>query len=178
MKCIRCNSIMDADAPRELHAEYRDKPVSFILNAPGCPTCGHVAVLGKTMKAYTRALADAYRKSEDLMTVAEMEQARKQLGLSRQQFADYVYVGIAAYKRWLRGDVQSRAYDKLVRLRIDLDCIKQSANELVERMIGATTQIESTATIHGGPKTGRREGGSYDVFDEPIGTSAAAGLAA
>jgi putative zinc finger/helix-turn-helix YgiT family protein len=175
MKCIRCKSTMNAEAPTQVSAEFKRKQLSFEVVAPRCPNCGDVAIIGPAFKAYTRGLADAYRVSEGLLTIAEMERARKQMGLSRQRFADYVYVGIAAYKRWLRGDTQSRPYDKLVRLRIDLLCIEQSARELVEHMTPAETLGQQAAS--------RFKGGSFSYeFDgyaaSPASDSSVADMAA
>ena len=54
--------------------------------------------------------------------------------MSRDEFADFVFVGIATYKRWLRGEIQSKPLDKLVRLRTDLRCLEATASELVNKL--------------------------------------------
>ena len=145
MKCARCGSVMEPEAPRTVTATVRDTPVSVTVPAPECPKCGHVAILGKTLRGYTRAAAEAYRRTQGLLTVAEMERARRALGMSREEFSEYVFVGIATFKRWLRGEIQSKPYDKLVRLRTDLVCLEATTSELLERMAAANSS-DSPAT--------------------------------
>ena len=44
---------------------------------------------------YSRAGADAYRRAHDLLTTSELDQMRKNLGMTWTQFAEYVHVGVA-----------------------------------------------------------------------------------
>jgi putative zinc finger/helix-turn-helix YgiT family protein len=159
MKCIRCGNVMESEAPRSVTGEVRGESVTVVLNAPACPECGHVAILGSRMRQFTRAAADSYRRKKALLTVEEMERVRRQLTLSRDEFAEYVFVGIATYKRWLRGEIQSRAYDKLVRLRTDLQCLENSSNELMERLTAGVGTANTVQTV----RTQRVSGSSGDA---------------
>jgi putative zinc finger/helix-turn-helix YgiT family protein len=136
---------MGPEAPQTVSAEVRGDTVGVTITAPKCGECGHVAILGKTFRIFTRAAADSYRRLHNLLTVEEMERVRKQLGMTREEFAEYVFVGIATFKRWLRGEIQSLAYDKLVRLRTDLQCLERSQTELVERLTAASPALDTSS---------------------------------
>ncbi len=51
------------------------------------------------------------------------------------EFASYVSVGIATLKRWRRGEIQTEALDRLVRLRADLQYAESAAGELRARLV-------------------------------------------
>ena len=53
------------------------------------------------------------------------------------EFADYLFIGIATLKRWNRGEIQTQALDRLVRLRADPNFLERAASELHERLTKA-----------------------------------------
>ncbi len=64
----------------------------------------------------------------------EIDILRRNLNMTLPEFADYVSVGIATLKRWRRGEIQTEALDRLVRLRTDLQYAEAAANELRARL--------------------------------------------
>lgn len=134
MKCIRCGHTMEPEAPRTVDAELRGLQLSVTVVAPQCPSCGRVAISGKTARAYHRAVSDAYRRKTGLLTTDDINRLRRDLAMTWHEFSEYVFVGIATLKRWMQGEIQSQALDRLVRLRSDLPFLEQTASELVVRL--------------------------------------------
>jgi transcriptional regulator with XRE-family HTH domain len=84
---------------------------------------------------YSRGAADAYRIRHMLLTTREIDQMRRNLGMTWKQFAKYVNVGIATLKRWMRGEIQTAALDSLVRLKADPSYAQQALEELLGRLV-------------------------------------------
>lgn len=139
MKCIKCGTTMLAPAPQQLEGEVRGVRVGVTVVAPSCGECGHVAMIGRVIRDYHRATADAYRVTQGLLTTNDLERLRASLGMNRVQFAEFVFIGIATLKRWLRGEIQNAALDKLVRLRTSFAEMQASSKELTEQMTARTT---------------------------------------
>jgi putative zinc finger/helix-turn-helix YgiT family protein len=130
MKCIVCGHDVEPEAPRTVEAELKGEPVSVELSAPQCANCGEVVILGKHVRAYHRAVSDAYRRKVGLLTIDEIDSLRRNLNMTLPEFASYLSVGIATLKRWRRGEIQTEALDRLVRLRADLQYAESAASEL------------------------------------------------
>ena len=137
MKCIKCGHAVEPEAPRSVEAELKGERVSVALNAPQCMNCGRVVILGKNARAYHRAVSDAYRRKVGLLTIDEIDRLRRDLKMTWPEFAGYVFVGIATLKRWRRGEIQTQALDRLVRLRADPRFIEMAAKELNARLATA-----------------------------------------
>ena len=140
MKCIKCGHVVEPEAPRTVEAELKDERVSVTLNAPQCMNCGRVVILGKNARAYHRAVSDAYRRKVGLLTIGEIDRLRRNLKMTWPEFANYVFVGIATLKRWRRGEIQTQALDRLVRLRADPRFLEMAANELQARLATAAVR--------------------------------------
>lgn len=99
--------------------EYRGVPLRF--SAPGmrCDSCSYETVTVAQAAEYNRAMVDAYRSHEGLLTSDDIRAARQRLDMSQQDFADYLGVGIASVKRWEWGQVQEKSLDKLIRVLTD-----------------------------------------------------------
>ena len=134
MKCIKCGYVVEPEAPRTVEAELKGEKVSVELSAPQCANCGEVVLLGKRVRAYHRAVSDAYRRKVGLLTMDEIDRLRRNLDMTLPEFASYVSVGIATLKRWRRGEIQTEALDRLVRLRADLQYAERAASELRARL--------------------------------------------
>jgi hypothetical protein len=157
---------MLAPAPQQLEGEVRGVRVGVTVVAPSCGKCGHVALVGRAIREYHRATADAYRVTERLLTTKDLEKLRQSVGMTRQQFAEHVLIGIATLKRWLRGEIQTRAYDTLVRLRTDFGEIQASSKKLTELMTAHTpTTVMTSAPATRRPKV--MVCYSDDVFTDP-----------
>ncbi len=141
MKCIKCGHVVEPAAPRTVEAELRGERLSVTLDAPQCPNCGRVVMLGKNTRTYYRAVSDAYRSKVGLLTMAELDSLRRGLNMKWPEFARYVFVGIATLKRWRRGEIQTQALDRLVRLRADPEYLHKTACELRGRLVAANASV-------------------------------------
>ena len=140
MKCIKCGHVVEPEALRTVETELKGERVSVTLNAPQCMNCGRVVILGKNVRAYHRAVSDAYRRKAGLLTIDEIDRLRRDLSMTWPEFASYVFVGIATLKRWRRGEIQTQALDRLVRLRADPRFLEMAANELHARLATAAVR--------------------------------------
>ena len=134
MKCMKCGHVVEPEAPRTVEAELKGEHVSVEVIAPQCAKCGEVVLLGRHVRAYHRAVSDAYRREVGLLTIDEIDSLRRNLNMTWPEFASYVSVGIATLKRWRRGEIQTQALDHLVRLRADLQYAERAAVELRARL--------------------------------------------
>lgn len=137
MKCIKCGHVVESEALRTIDAELKGERVSVTLNAPQCMNCGRVVILGKNVRTYHRAVSDAYRRKVGLLTIDEIDRLRRNLKMTWPEFASYVFVGIATLKRWKRGEIQTQALDRLVRLRSDPRFLEAAQAELHRRLASA-----------------------------------------
>lgn len=137
MKCIKCGHVVEPEARRTVEAELKGEHVSVEVIAPQCAKCGEVVLLGRHVRAYHRAVSDAYRREVGLLTIDEIDSLRRNLNMTLPEFADYVFVGIATLKRWRRGEIQTQALDRLVRLRADPGFLEEAKAELDRRLADA-----------------------------------------
>ncbi len=69
-----------------------------------------------------------------LATIEEIDGLRRNLKMTWPEFASYVSVGIATLKRWKRGEIQTQALDRLVRLQADLRFLNEARSKLKARL--------------------------------------------
>ena len=172
MKCIKCGHVVEPAAPRTMETELRGERVSVTLEAPQCPNCGRVVMLGKDTRTYYRAVSDAYRSKVGLLTTSELDNLRRGLNMKWPDFARYVFVGIATLKRWRRGEIQTQALDRLVRLRADPEYLLETASELREHLAAAKSSVEPAR--HGLQRDALTAGGAAAAAGAAM-SSAAAG---
>lgn len=147
MKCIQCGEFVEPEAPRNIDAELKGERVSVTLRLPWCSRCNRAVILGRNVRAYHRAVSDAYRRKVGLLTSSEIDSLRRNLDMTWPEFANYLFVGIATLKRWNRGEIQTQALDRLVRLRADPRFLEKAASELHERL----TRAAFSHVAHRGP---------------------------
>jgi putative zinc finger/helix-turn-helix YgiT family protein len=103
----------------EFSGEFRGETVTVLAPALFCSECGYKTVRGDEFEKFQALVADAYRCKKGLLTASEIRARRRALGMSQQEFAAYIKVGIASVKRWELGQVQDRALDELIRIKTD-----------------------------------------------------------
>jgi putative zinc finger/helix-turn-helix YgiT family protein len=154
MKCTRCGHQMEAEAVRTLSAEVRGDQVLVQVVAPACSQCGRIVLSAKARRAYHRAASDGYRRAHMLLTTRQIDQFRRDLGMTWKQFAEYVGIGTATLKRWMGGEIQSPSLDALVRLRADLDFARRATDDLLARLVAhspaysKTVEFKAPLAIH------------------------------
>jgi HTH-type transcriptional regulator/antitoxin MqsA len=108
----------------------------FTVTVPGfaCTSCDYQTIDNSQSSDFTKAVSDAYKTAHGLLTGAELKEHRGMLGMSQQEFADYLGVGPASVKRWESGQIQDRAMDELIRLKTDPQAARNNLRALVDQV--------------------------------------------
>ncbi|MBW2580460.1 MAG: DUF4065 domain-containing protein [Deltaproteobacteria bacterium] len=105
---------------------FKGVDVSFEADAYVCPQCGLEAGTVQSAGAVQKAIADAYRTKMDLLTGEEIKALRKARGLTQQDLAELMNIGIASIKRWETGLIQSKSMDQALRMQLQgLACLDE-----------------------------------------------------
>jgi len=105
---------------------FKGVDVTFEADAYVCPHCGLEAGTVQTAGGIQRAIADAYRKKTNLLTGEEIKALRKGRGLTQQDLAELMNIGIASIKRWETGLIQSKSMDQALRMQLQgLACLDE-----------------------------------------------------
>ena len=115
--CPRCQSHMEL---KKLHKQKTFKGIDICYSSDSfvCPECALEAGTVHTAGAVQCAIADAYREKAGLLTSREIKSLRETKGLTQQQLADAMNVGIASVKRWETGMIQSKSMDHALRMHL------------------------------------------------------------
>lgn len=108
---------------KKLHKEktFKGVDISYTINAFVCPVCSLEAGTVQSAGHVQRAIADAYRAKVGSLTGREIKSLRKAKGLTQQQLADTMNIGIASIKRWETGMIQTRSMDHALRMQLQCD---------------------------------------------------------
>jgi putative zinc finger/helix-turn-helix YgiT family protein len=120
MKTIHCPKGHGPMGLKKLHKEktFKGVDVSYAAEAFVCPVCGLEAGTVQTAGAVQCAIADGYREKVGLLASREIKSLREAKGLTQQQLADAMNVGIASIKRWETGMIQSKSMDHALRMQL------------------------------------------------------------
>jgi putative zinc finger/helix-turn-helix YgiT family protein len=113
--CINCAQDNLETTRVRLSGEIRKFPYTVEMEGLKCPACGYSTVDSRSMAEFGRLASDEYRRAHGLLTSTEIRNIRTNLGLSQQEFADFIDVGIASIKRWELGKIQDKRSDDLIR---------------------------------------------------------------
>nr|NJM02682.1 type II toxin-antitoxin system MqsA family antitoxin [Desulfobacula sp.] len=80
-----------------------------------CPECGLAAGTVESAGKIQQAIAEAYRKKTGLLSGGEIKMLRQNKGMTQEDLAAVMDVGIASIKRWETGAIQSRSMDRVLR---------------------------------------------------------------
>lgn len=142
MKCIKCGHAMEPAVPLALSAEVRGERFEVQVVAAKCAHCGRVLLNSKARRMYHRAGSDGYRRQHGLLTAAEIDRLRRNLGMTWKRFAEYANIGIATLKRWMGGEIQTPSLDLLVRLKADPSFAQRALEELLARLVPDSANVQ------------------------------------
>lgn len=122
--------------PRSIRDEFvfggEDGDVTVVAeNVPVhvCTNCGEI--LSGAPAALIRH--DAICRTLGLLTPAEIRALRGRVGMTEEQFADWVGVPVDVVPRWERSHwVQTRAYDRLMRMLEEFRFLRQAVDAVPE----------------------------------------------
>ncbi len=130
MKCFSCGKGAMKVQTASIETVVRGEKYMVEVEAEVCNRCGEVLFDDAQADAYTIAGSGAYRRAHGLLTTTEIKAARSRLGLTQEQFAERLKVGIASVKRWELGAIQDESSDRLIRLCTDVDEARLNLREL------------------------------------------------
>lgn len=147
MKCGNCGKGRMAIGRATVESSVRGETHAVTVEGEVCNRCGFVVFTEEQAGLYTIASADAYRKAHGLLTNAELKAARRRLGMTQQQFADRLRVGVASVKRWELGAIQDESSDRLIRLSTDLQAAQDNLRQIKQFTARATAQISAARAL-------------------------------
>jgi len=99
-----------------------------------CGHCGFQMVPRDLVGQHGREVDAAYRRAAGLLSAGEIREARKRLGMSQRDFAEYLGAGVASVKRWELGALPDKSSDNLIRHMTDPKYAKKSLERLCRRL--------------------------------------------
>lgn len=119
MKCVICDSENVIDTTIRRDEVVKEIPITYVAHVLKCVDCSNEMSSPAMMKLNMNASADAYRKVSGLLTSMDIVSYRSSLGMSQNEYAEYLGVGSASVKRWETGFIQDKASDNLIRAKSD-----------------------------------------------------------
>ena len=92
------------------------------------------AIPTEKMGEFSLRVADKYRATHELLTSSQIKDRRLELGMSQEQFANYLGVGSSSVKRWELGQIQDRAMNTLMMLKTDVTAAEGNLADLLNRL--------------------------------------------
>jgi putative zinc finger/helix-turn-helix YgiT family protein len=126
MKTLNCPHGHDKMKLRKITktVSFRGMDIPCQVESYLCPECGLEAGTVHSTAAIQQELAEAFRKRTGLLTGEEIKSLRKKKGLTQQELADRLKIGVASIKRWETGLIQSKSMDHALRLHLKGDKLK------------------------------------------------------
>ena len=93
----------------EKEMEFKGVDIKFLAEYYKCQDCGAEIGTVEQTAATQKAISEAFRKTQGMLTGQEIRDRRKKLGLTQKELAKQMNVGIASIKRWEGGLIQSKA---------------------------------------------------------------------
>jgi putative zinc finger/helix-turn-helix YgiT family protein len=131
MKALNCPRGHDRMKLRKFTktVSFRGIEIPYQVEDYICPECGMEAGTVHSAGAIQTQLADGFRKQTGLLTGEEIRSLRKKRGLTQQELADCLKIGVASIKRWENGLIQSKSMDHAL-------CLHLTANRLNDDFSG------------------------------------------
>lgn len=119
MLCMECgHELKRAFGPMTETYKGREYTVDGI-ERDVCPVCGEYEISASESNKLDKALAEAYRRDEGLLSPREIRDLRKSLDMNQREFEALIGVSSPTCSRWETGSMmQSRTVDKLMRIYI------------------------------------------------------------
>ncbi|HUX10335.1 MAG TPA: type II TA system antitoxin MqsA family protein, partial [Terriglobia bacterium] len=121
MNCVECGRANLEPAMVRLTGNVRGQEYTVGMEGLKCPLCGYETIEGPQMAEFGRLLADRYRADHGLLTSVEIRSLRKRLGMTQDEFARHVGVGVASVKRWEMGKIQDQRSNECIIRKTELE---------------------------------------------------------
>jgi len=144
--CISCEEADLRPGMIELPGTVRGETYTVRMQGLECPKCGYKTIEGPDMPEYSRLLADKYREAHGLLTSEAIRDRRKRVGMTQEEFAKYLGVGVASVKRWELGKIQDVRSNQLIVDRTDVSAVTQTAPNYAWCFAGGSSTFQSLNT--------------------------------
>jgi len=134
LKCPECDRGTLEAKVTQLKGRVRGEIFTIASDALVCPKCGFSTIPKEKMGEFSARVADAYRQKHGLLTSGQIKDCRADLGMTQQQFANYIGVGVASVKRWELGQLQDEAMNELIMLKTNLRAAEDNVAQLSARL--------------------------------------------
>jgi len=114
MNCPKGHGAME-QKEIERTVPFKGMDITLMEEAYVCPECGLSAGTVESAGKIQQAIAEAYRKKTGLLSGGEIKKLRQNKGMTQEDLAAVMNVGIASIKRWETGAIQSRSMDQALR---------------------------------------------------------------
>ena len=114
MNCLECGRANLEPEMVRVSGNVRGQNYTVEMRGLRCPLCGYETIEGPQMAEFGRLLADRYREDHGLLTSVEIRSLRKRLGMTQEEFARHVGVGVASVKRWEMGKIQDQRSNECI----------------------------------------------------------------
>lgn len=132
MKCDVCGEKKVKIENRSSIQEIKDESIDVISKAHVCSACGNHYYDNEQMHALAMIASNEYRRRKGLLTSDKIAAYRQSLGMSQQEFAEFLAVGVASIKRWENIGIQDTAMDQLIRLKCDPNALEDAEIDLAD----------------------------------------------
>ncbi len=114
MNCPKGHGAMEQKEIEKI-IPFKGIDITVIEEAYVCLECGLSAGTVESAGKIQQAVAEAYRKKTGLLSGGEINRLRQNKGMTQEDLAALMDVGIASIKRWETGAIQSRSMDQALR---------------------------------------------------------------
>ncbi|MCM2287085.1 MAG: DUF4065 domain-containing protein [Desulfobacula sp.] len=120
MNCPKGHGAMEQKEIEKI-IPFKGIDIAVIEEAYVCPECGLSAGTVESAGKIQQVIAEAYRKKTGLLSGGEIKKLRQNKGMTQEDLAAVMDVGIASIKRWETGAIQSRSMDQALRRHLSED---------------------------------------------------------
>ena len=125
-RCSKCGSIDIVKRNSPFEFVHNGTRICIEDNQSYCETCGNISYIGSQISAHERAVADAIRKVDSLLSADELRIIRLKYGLRQVDMEKILGLGPKTWTRWERGKVTpTKATDRFIRALAEYPDIAQ-----------------------------------------------------
>lgn len=114
--CEKCDKDVEFDNVKEIREIIvRGVKVTYEHKTANCKHCGETVFPVSFGNENYLSIMDAYREKVNLLTSLEIKEILKKRGLNQKQLANLLCIGEKDITRYLKGHIQSKSIDNMLR---------------------------------------------------------------
>ena len=114
--CTECREFVKCNVEdREVREELRGKEYTYIAEITTCPICGEEVYVGEIDDRNMKKLYDEYRKEEGILSIEEIREMPKMLGMSEIELSQRLGWEDDTLSRYCEGKTPSKRYSDMLR---------------------------------------------------------------